>query len=348
MWFNLRPFLFAGHVVVRAVDVVYRGNRREVLLNPVHFCNHTFRGIFMVNVIVPTLNAASGWLQFVPKLIDCIQSEQVLIVDSESSDGTYELAASCGFQVRSIRRSEFNHGGTRQLAAALLPDADILVYLTQDAILSSPDAISNLVAAFSDPNVAVAYGRQLPRPGANAIEAHARLFNYPPTSAVRSIADRPQLGFKTVFVSNSFAAYRRSALMKVGGFPSDTIFGEDTITAGKLLLEGYKIAYVAEAAVFHSHANTWAKEFKRYFDIGVLHSREHWLLETFGGAGGAGSRFVVSEASHLLRENMFLLPGAIVRTVLKYVGYRLGRIEAKLPAELKRRLSMNRRYWSNG
>lgn len=58
----------------------------------------------------------------------------------------------------------------RQMAAEMLSDAEILVYLTQDAILSSPEAASNLVAAFRVPRITVAYGPQLPRAGANAIE----------------------------------------------------------------------------------------------------------------------------------------------------------------------------------
>ena len=86
------------------------------------------------------------------------------------------------------------------------------------------------------------------------------------------------IGIKAAFLSNSFAAYRRSALESVGGFPSDTIFGEDTFAAAKMLLNGWKIAYSAEATVYHSHNLTFIEEFRRYFDIGVFHSREKWFM----------------------------------------------------------------------
>jgi len=300
----------------------------------------------MVHVIVPTLNAAADWPQFAAALTACIEPRQVLIIDSDSTDGTRSLALSSGFQVCSIRRSDFNHGATRQIAADMLVDASILVYLTQDVMLFSPEALTYLVGAFTDPRIAVAYGRQLPRRGAGAIEAHARLFNYPQHSTVRETGDRGQFGFKTIFVSNSFAAYRRSALMEVGGFPADTIFGEDTITAAKLLLAGYKIAYVAKAEVYHSHPYTRVQEFKRYFDVGVLHNRESWLLESFGGADDEGRRFVVSELKYLVREDALKIPDAMLRTALKYLGYRCGKAETKLPLSIKRRISMNGRYWS--
>lgn len=299
-----------------------------------------------LKVIVPTMNAAMDWPRFAAALLACVEPRQVLIIDSESTDGTRDAASLSGFEVCSIRRAEFNHGGTRQLAADMLTDAEILVYLTQDAILSGAQSISSLVSAFNDPSIAVAYGRQLPRSGASTIEAHARLFNYPSVSEVREIQDRPRLGFKTIFVSNSFAAYRRTALMEVGGFPGDAIFGEDTITVAKLLMAGHKVAYVAEATVYHSHQHSWAQELKRYFDIGVLHSRERWLLEYFGGTNGEGARFVRSELNYLLREDMLKIPDAILRTVVKYLGYRLGRMETKLSRRIKRHLSLNGKYWS--
>ena len=296
-------------------------------------------------VIVPVLNAAADWGRFEPALRACVGVEKVLIVDSASTDGTVDLARAAGFQVCTIARADFNHGGTRQLAAEMLPDAEILIYLTQDAILTGPDALQPLLAAFEDTLVAAAFGRQLPRKGATPIEAHARRFNYLAQSSVRTLASREQMGFKAIFLSNSFAAYRREALLSVGGFPRNVIFGEDTITAAKLLMAGWKIAYVADAQVYHSHSYTWTQDFKRYFDIGVLHTREHWLLEEFGQTGGEGLRFVRSELGYLWPRYGWLIPSALVRTALKLLGYKLGKMEGRLSLAWKRRLSMHRGYW---
>ena len=300
----------------------------------------------MFTVIVPTLNAAKDWPRFAPALLACARPEQVLIVDSESTDGTFELARAAGFQVCTVIRAEFNHGRTRQMAAEMLPNADILIYMTQDAILAGPNALANLMAPFADQRIAAACGRQLPRPDAKAIEAHARIFNYPATSDVRSLESRTKLGIKTVFLSNSLAAYRRSALMQIGGFPTNVIFGEDMIAAGRLLLADYKIAYVAEACAYHSHPYTKLQEFRRYFDIGVLHSREHWLLDEFGKASGEGKRFVLSELQYLRQRDVWQIPSACVRSGVKFLGYRLGRMEARLSPALKRELSMNPAFWA--
>jgi rhamnosyltransferase len=298
-----------------------------------------------IAVVVPTLNASDVWPRFAASLRGAISADRVLILDSSSTDGTADLAHLAGFQVHTIARDEFNHGGTRQLAVELLPDAEIVVFLTQDAVVSDSNAINQLVQSFSDPQVAGAFGRQLPRPSAGPIEAHARLFNYSTQSGTRTLASREQLGFKAIFISNSFAAYRRDALMSVGGFPEDVIFGEDTIAAAKLLQSGWKIAYVAEARVYHSHSYTWIQDFRRYFDIGVLHARESWLLKEFGSAGGEGGRFVRSEINYLWPQHGWLLPSALIRTALKLAGYRLGRNERLIPVAWKRKVSMYRSFW---
>jgi rhamnosyltransferase len=135
-------------------------------------------------------------------------------------------------------------------------------------------------------------------------------------------------------------------LEAVGGFPVHSIFGEDTIVAARMLLAGWKIAYVAEAQAFHSHSYSWSQEFRRYFDIGVLHSRESWLLEQFGNVRGEGKRFVCSELKFLYHARKTLIPSALVRTMAKFVGYRLGRMEAKLSPKLKYRFSMHRFFWN--
>jgi rhamnosyltransferase len=299
----------------------------------------------MPKVIVPTLNAAQGWPQFASALLLSISPEHVLIVDSESTDDTVALARTAGFAVHSVTRSEFNHGGTRQIAAEMLPDAEILVYMTQDAVLADADALKNLLIAFGDPQVGAAYGRQLPRPGAGAIEAHGRCFNYPATADIRSLESRKRLGIKTIFLSNSFSAYRRSALMEVGGFPTHTIFGEDTITAGRLLLAGYKVAYAAEARTYHSHNYSCMQEFKRYFDIGVLHRRESHIFAEFGQANGEGKRFVLSEMRYLWERDALQIPSALTRTAAKLLGYRLGQFEQYFSPNIKRKLSMHPRFW---
>lgn len=298
------------------------------------------------NLCLLTLNAAPTLQPFLAALAEQpIAGLDCLAIDSSSDDNTAELLAVAGFRVHTIPRASFNHGATRQLAVELAPAADILIFLTQDAILADPLALQRLVAAFDDPRVGAAYGRQLPQRDATPVAAHARLFNYPDASSVRARADILRYGIKTAFLSNSCAAYRRSALMAVGGFPRDVILGEDTWVAARMLLAGWKIAYCADATCYHSHNYTSRQELRRYFDIGVFHTQEAWYLDALGRAEGEGWRFVLSEWRYLLRHAPGKLPAAWLRMGCKWLGYRLGRLERFLPTVLKRRLSMHPGFW---
>jgi len=296
---------------------------------------------------VPTLNAGSSWNDWLAALkCQTLQPSCTLVIDSSSTDDTPALARAAGLSVTTIARNEFNHGGTRQWAAEHLADFETIVFLTQDALLADPQALSTLLDALhASLDIGAVYGRQLPHYGATPIEAHARLFNYPVHSALRSLDDRAKFGIKTAFFSNSFAAYRREALHAIGGFRRNLILGEDTVAAGQMLLADWRIAYCAEAQVRHSHHYSLRAEMARYFDIGVLHSREGWMLQQFGRAEGEGLRFIRSEIAYLARHAPWLIPEAGLRTLLKYLGYRLGRSEQRLSLAWKRRLSMQPGYW---
>ena len=299
-----------------------------------------------IKIIIPIYRPDDKFI----RLLEMIKKQttknlSVLIIDS-GSDGLYKKAiAGIRCFVKNIDPQTFNHGGTRQMGIDMYPDTDLYVFLTQDAILADEYAIENLVRVFKNPQVGCAYGRQLPHQGAGLFASHARLFNYPDKSYVRSLKDKDKYGMKTAFLSNSFAAYRKEAMADINGFPTNTILSEDMYVAAKMLLKGWCVAYAADAEVYHSHDYTIWQEFKRYFDIGVFHAREAWIRETFGAAEGEGKRFVLSEAKYLMKHNPLLLPEMVVRDGMKFIGYRLGIKENLFNEGLKRKISMTSRYW---
>lgn len=300
-----------------------------------------------VALVIPVRNGESHMDRMLPALrAQSLQPVRTLIIDSASSDNGVARWREFGADVVSIDPATFNHGGTRRLAAAMI-DADVLIYMTQDAIPVPTDAFARLVEGlYAAEDVGVAYGRQLPHPEAGALARHAREFNYPPQGRIKRRADAAELGIKTCFTSDAFCAYRADALAAVGGFPEDVIGTEDAHVAGRMLLAGYAVNYVADAAAWHSHDYSIGEEFRRYFDIGVFYSRERWIAESFGGAGGEGGRFVRSELKMLGRSGQFMaIPGALLRSVAKFLGYRLGHVERRLPIGLKRNIGMFTGYW---
>ena len=275
-----------------------------------------------------------------------LKPNRIVVIDSASDDGSVESYCVCNAEIIGIKRVDFNHGATRQLMLDIAPEADFYLFLTQDAIPASTESFKILMGAFSDKNVGAAYGRQLPRHEATEIEAHARLFNYGPKDLIKSKTDIPRIGIKAAFISNSFAAYRRTALHQIGGFPKNVILSEDAYVAARMILEGWKIAYKASAGVYHSHNYTVLEEYRRYFDVGVFHASEPWVREQFGGTEGEGGRFVRSELRYLWKHAKLQSPLSIVRTGVKYFGYRLGTFSRYLPNAVNRACSMNRCFWA--
>jgi rhamnosyltransferase len=299
-----------------------------------------------IGLCIPTFNASKVLVNFLAALQD-VQAlfERILVIDSSSADSTVQQFKAAGFPVKVIPGIEFDHGGTRQMAVDMFSDCEIILFLTQDAVPTSKECICRLLAVFEDPSIAIAYGRQLPRPEAGPIEAHARLFGYPTQSRIKSKDSISEIGLRAAVVSNSFAAYRRSTLLELGGFPKGTLFGEDTLTGAKAILADYKIAYVGDAEVYHSHDYTLLQEFRRYFDNGAFYSREKWILEAFGNAEGSGKAYVLSEMKHLLKSSPWLLPLSAITVFVKYFGYRAGAMERYFPARWKLHLSMNKAFW---
>ncbi|MEN8174598.1 MAG: glycosyltransferase [Pseudomonadota bacterium] len=298
-------------------------------------------------LVIPTRNGMPAIADTLRAVQDQGDEPRVrIVIDSDSEDATREVARELGFHVEKIPLESFDHGGTRRYAVeAFASECDVVIFLTQDAEPATPDAFEKLLSRFEDPAVAAAYGRQLPRPDATPIEAHARLFNYPAENHEHTADDIASRGIRAAFFSNSWAAYRTSDLATVGGIPRQAVCSEDVYVAAKLLLAGKKIAYAGDAAVYHSHKLSLLGEFRRYFDIGAYHRIENWLLETLGEPHGEGGRFVRSELSYLLRVAPWRIPEALLRTLLKLAGYKLGRVHRHLPRALVRWISANRGCW---
>ncbi len=124
------------------------------------------------------------------------------------------------------------------------------------------------------------------------------------------------------------------------------IVGEDSYAGAKIILNEYALAYCSEAQVYHSHSYTVIEEFKRYFDIGVFHKRENWILKEFGKAEGEGGKYVRSEFNYLLDHHAYYcIPEFFIRNGMKYVGYKLGQNYDLLPLKLVKKLSMHRLWW---
>lgn len=272
---------------------------------------------------------------------------EVVAIDSESSDGSAELAREHGARVRSIPLAEFNHGATRNLAAGMAR-GEILVFTTQDAYAERGDWLERLVRPLhEDPRLAGVYGRQLPHGDAAPPERFFLDFLYGPEPRTQRAGGRDELTMETTLFSNVNAAIRREAWERFP-FADDIVMSEDQEWAGRVLLAGYALRYEPEAAVRHSHRYTIRSAFRRFFDSGA--SAERAYLPGSASARKAlrrrARRYAREEAAWLVREgHTAWLPYAAVYELAKYAGLWLGAHHNLLPRPLKRRLSALPGYW---
>lgn len=279
-----------------------------------------------VSVIIPTLNAARWITQQLNMLLSQTVEAEIIVVDSGSSDGTPGLVRRFAPRVRllEIPPRDFDHGGTRDYALRQ-SRGDYVLFFTQDAVPTDTRCIEKLLAAFSAPDIAAAYGRQIARPDAPEYEKLTRQFNYPDQPRVWREADIPRYGVKAYFFSNACAAYRRVAYLAVGGFDAPILTNEDMMMAGKLLHAGYALAYAPEAAVYHSHRYTLWEEYRRNQKIGLVMEQYRPRL-TGAEADAEGWRLLRFVGSELARRRQYgALLSFYTHVGARFAGNRAGK-----------------------
>jgi rhamnosyltransferase len=272
-----------------------------------------------IQITIPVLNPQSSFYTYsIPLLYQQTFVSSLLLINSGENNITVEKS-----KVLNIPLHEFGHANTRNLV--LNYEADFYLFMTQDAIPYDEFLIENLLKAFEDPNVVVSYARQIPYKDADSIEVFARTSNYPEVSKIKTKADLPILGIKTFFCSNSCSMYRVSYFKEVGGFKKDLNTNEDMEFAAHAILDGKKVAYMAEAKVYHSHAFTCKDIWKRYQAIGRFFLENRWILyevDKYNKAESTGIKQAINELKYLLKKSPWSIPRSCLCSLLKFIAFK--------------------------
>ena len=253
-----------------------------------------------------------------------------------------------GLILRHIKKKDFDHAGTRNLGIRL-SNAETFICMTDDAVPADECLIERLQAALMQKGpggetIAEAYARQLPMPESSETESFTRSFNYPESSFIKTAADRERLGIKTYFASNVCCIYRRDIFDRLGGFSEPAVFNEDMVYAASAINSGYGIAYAADARVYHSHSYGAAEQLRRNFDLGMSQKLHAEIFSSLKSEG-EGIRLVLASMKHLASAGKVPeIPGLIVDSGAKYLGYLLGKNYGKLSEKTVRRLSSNQAF----
>jgi rhamnosyltransferase len=237
-----------------------------------------------ISIVVPTCNGAAT----LPALLDAISRQrverpyEVVAIDSGSTDGSVELLKAAGVRLLAVPPGTFNHGVTRNRGIDASA-GDLVVLVVQDAVPASDTWLEALTRPLAqDPCLAGTFARQLPRPDAGSLTRYylARWFASSETARTVGVTGSelealPPLDRLDRCTFDNVCSCIRRSVWRQHPF-RETPIGEDVEWARDVLLAGYRIAYVPEAAVVHSHERSAAYEFDR---TRVLHRR---LYELFG------------------------------------------------------------------
>ncbi|NBK99695.1 MAG: glycosyltransferase [Erysipelotrichia bacterium] len=271
-----------------------------------------------IYIIIPILNPPEMFFRkLAPALLSQTVDPTIVLINSgDTIPGSYTSV--------NIDKKEFNHANTRNIA--LKHEADFYLFMTQDAMPYDEHLIAELLKAFEDEAVVVSYARQIPYKNADAIEVFARTTNYPAQSRIKSKEDLKQLGIKTFFCSDSCAMYRASYFKEVGGFKQGLNTNEDMEYAARAIMNGKKVAYVAETKVYHSHTFTCKDIWKRYRAIGKFFKENQWILDVvsqYTKAESTGIKQAVAELKYLLKNSPLDIPRSILFSLIKYIAYKI-------------------------
>lgn len=279
-----------------------------------------------ISLIIPTLNAARDLPALMTRLKNqTMPPDEIIVVDSQSTDGTAELAAQLGAEVIAIERKDFDHGGTRDMALRH-SRGDFVLFMTQDALPEREDYIEKLLAPFDDPRVAAVGGRQRPKRNARPFERLVREYNYPAHTRVWDAEAIAEMGVRAFLLSDCCSAYRRCAYLSAGGFDHPIMTNEDMLMVQKLLEKGNAVCYCGAAAVLHSHNMTLAEQFRRNYIVGRTMKR---YAARFAHVSelGEGTKLAKAVLSALVKEGRLLEAFRFcMDCAARLLGNRIGRM----------------------
>lgn len=299
-----------------------------------------------VDVVIPTYKPGKEFETTLNMLLSQTkQPDHIFIMNTEPAfwEESFQRLDS-KIVVTHIKKEEFDHGGTRNAGGAK-SKADILLFMTQDAVPADEKLIEQLLRYFQREKTAAVYARQLPKKDCSPLEAYTRSFNYPEKVQVKTKADLETMGIKTFFCSNVCAAYRRDIFVERQGFFRPSIFNEDMIYCGGLIQDGYEVCYAADARVYHSHNYSCVEQLKRNFDLGVSQA-DHPEIFSSVSSENEGIKMVKKTALHFIKEKKpWVIVPLVLQSGFKFLGYRLGKNYKNLSIKTILRLTSSQHYW---
>jgi glycosyltransferase involved in cell wall biosynthesis len=194
-----------------------------------------------------------------PGVLEAIGSQvtsfphETVVVDSGSTDRTPQIAEQFGCRIVRIAKDDFSFGRSLNMGCRAA-QGECLVFVSGHCIPTAKDWLARLIEPLGRESVVYTYGRQLGNHASRFSECQIFAKYFPEVSRV------PQDGF---FCNNANAALLKRVWER-HPFDEEITGLEDMWLSRQLVARGMKVGYVADAAVYHLHDESWAQVRRRF------------------------------------------------------------------------------------
>jgi glycosyltransferase involved in cell wall biosynthesis len=225
-----------------------------------------------------------------------VRPNQIILVDSGSTDATLATASRYPVEVLSIDPQDFSFGRSLNLGCQAAT-GDLIAIVSAHVYPVYDTWLEEITAPFSDADVALTYGRQRGDEQTMYSERQIMARWFPTHSEPRQTHP---------FCNNANAVIRRD-LWRRQPYDEDLTGLEDLDWARRAIDAGHVLAYVATAPVVHSHDESWKQLVNRYRREAIAHRRiyhEQRMSALDAVRLAAGN--ILSDYYHALRDRALL------------------------------------------
>lgn len=178
---------------------------------------------------------------------------EIVVVDSGSTDATVAIASRYPIKLVTIRPEEFSFGRSLNLGCEAAT-GEFIAIASAHVYPVYTDWLEQMLLPFENPDIALVYGKQRGNEVTKYSEHQIFAHWFPDQST--TVQHHP-------FCNNANSVVRRSLWEQ---FPYDeSLTGlEDLDWAERVMRQGYKISYNAEAEIIHVHEETPKRVYNRY------------------------------------------------------------------------------------
>ena len=216
-----------------------------------------------VSIVIRALNEAAHLPALFSGLLrQTRRPDQVILVDSGSTDDSVAIAEAHGADIVRIEPSDFSFGRALNVGCSNAT-GEVLVFVSAHAYPLDSGWLDLIVKPFDRPDVGLVYGGQTGDGRSHFSELEVLRSWFP------DVGDDDQ---QSPFCNNANCAVRANAWRTL---PYDeTLTGlEDLDWAKRALAAGWKLVYQADARIAHVHSEPFAKTRNRYRREAIAHRR---------------------------------------------------------------------------